>query len=212
MVRNSMAYPQMLQKKAPVARAVAVTVVLGTLLEIRVQEGEDGPQDPHPPSLTTRQKQGKLFEELDLSRLNSWPPELAEAAYWLLAKYHNIFSLEPTELCCTHSTKHMIKVTDDTPFKEQFRQIPPPLVEEVWSHLREMLESGAIWPSQSAWYNAIVLVRKKDSGLWFCIDFCYLNVHMKKDSYPLPRIQEALESLVSAGHFLCLDLNWGLGK
>ena len=73
------------------ARAVAVTVVLETLLEIRVQEGEDGPQDPHPPSLTTRQRQGKLFEELDLSGLNSWPPELAEAACQLLAKYHNVF-------------------------------------------------------------------------------------------------------------------------
>ena len=87
-------------------------------LEIRVQEGEDRPQDPHPSSLTTRQRQGKLFEELDLSGLNSWPPELAEAACQLLARYHNVFSLEPAELACTHSTKHTIKVTDDTPFKE----------------------------------------------------------------------------------------------
>ena len=116
------------------------------------------------------------------------------------------FSLEPIELGCTHSTEHTIKVTDDTPFKEQFRWIPLPLVEEVWSHLREMLESGAIQPSQSAWCNAVVLVRKKDSGLWFCIDFCHLNACTKKDSYPLLRIQEALESLVGAGHFSCLDL------
>ena len=72
-----------------------------------------------------------------------------------------------------------------------------------------MLESGAIWPSQNAWCNAIVLVRKKDGGLWFYIDFCHLNVHMKKDSYPLLRIQEALESLVGAGHFSCLDLKLG---
>ena len=76
------------------------------------------------------------------------------------------FSLEPVKLGCTHSTKHTIKVTDDTPFKEQFRQIPPPLVEEVQSHLREILESGAIQPSHSAW----------------CIDFCHLNAYMKKDS------------------------------
>ena len=55
----------------------------------------------------------------------------------------------------------------------------------------------------------LVLVRKKDGGLWFCINFCCLNVHMKKDSYPLPRIQEALESLVGAGHFSCLDLKLG---
>ena len=69
-----------------------------------------------------------------------------------------------------------------------------------------MLESGAIRPSQSARCNAVVLVWKKDGSLCFCIDFCCLNAHMKKDSYPLPRIQEALESLVGTGHFSCLDL------
>ena len=72
-----------------------------------------------------------------------------------------------------------------------------------------MLESGTIRPSQSAWCNVVVLVRKKDGGLQFCIDFHCLNAHAKKDSYPLVRIQEALESLVGAGHFSCLDLKLG---
>ena len=49
-----------------------------------------------------------------------------------------------------------------------------------------------------------MLVRKEDGGLCFFIDFCHLNAHMKEDSYPLLRIQEALESLVEA--FSCLDL------
>ena len=78
-------------------------------------------------------------------------------------------------------------------------------MEEICNHLREMLEPGTIWPSQSAWCNMVVLVRKKDGGLCFCIDLHHLNAHMKKDSYSLPRIQEALESLVGAGHFSCLD-------
>ena len=68
-----------------------------------------------------RQRHGKLFNELDLSGLDSWAPELADAACWLLAEYHDIFSLDPAELGCTHSTEHTIKVTDDTPFKERFR-------------------------------------------------------------------------------------------
>ena len=83
------------------------------------------------------------------------------------------------------------------------------MVEEVRNHLREMLESSAIRPSQSTWCNAVVLVRKKDGGLHFCIDFRYLNTHMKKDSYQLPQIQELLESLVGTGHFSCLDLKSG---
>ena len=42
--------------------------------------------------------------------------------------------------------------------------------------------------------------------VYFCIDFCHLTAHTKKDCYPLPRIQEALESLVGTSHFSCLDL------
>ena len=207
-VRKSTAYPQTLQKKILVARAVMVLPVPEPPMEAQFQEG-DKPQDPHTPKLTVRQRHGKLFDELDLSGLDSWPLELADAACWLLAEYHDMFSLDPVELGCTHSTKHMIKVTDDTPFKEQFRWIPSPLVEEVWNHLWEMLESGAIRPSQSVWCNTVILVRKKDGSLQLCINFCHLNTCMKKDSYPLPRIQEALERLVGAGHFTCLDLKLG---
>ena len=187
-VWNNTTYPQTLQKKTPVVRAMAVQPV---------------PDNPEPGSLpvwdevcpepeTIRQRHGRLFNELDLSGLDSWTSELAEKAHWLLAEYHNIFSLDPTELGCMHSTEHTIKVTDNTPFKEQFRQIPPLMVEEIRNHLREMLESGTIRPSQSAWCNAIILVRKKDGGLHFYIDFWCLNAHTKKDSYPLPHIQEAL--------------------
>ena len=198
-VQNNTTYPQTLQKKTPVARATAASPVPKPPESEGLWEGTNESPDFHTPRLTVRQRHGKLFAELDLSSLDSWTPELADAAHWLLAKYHNLFSLDPAELGCTHSTKHIIKVTDDTPFKEQFRCIPPPLVEEVRNHLKEMLESGTIRPSQSAWCNAVVLVQKKDSSLHFCIDFCRLNAHTKKDSYPLPRIQEALESLV--GHW-----------
>ena len=78
----------------------------------------DEPQDSHSPKLTVRQRHGKLFDELDLSGLDSWPLELADAAHQLLAKYNNMFSLDPAQLGCTHSTEYMIKVTDDTPFEE----------------------------------------------------------------------------------------------
>ena len=73
-----------------------------------------------------------------------------------------------------------------------------------------MLDSGVIHPSQSAWCNAVVLVQKEDGSLCFCRDVHHLNTHMNKDSYPLLRIQDALESLVGTGHFSCLDLKSGL--
>ena len=63
------------------------------------------------PKLTVKQRLEKLFEELDLTGLESCPPKLVASAQSLLAKYHNIFSLESSELGCTHSTEHVIKIT-----------------------------------------------------------------------------------------------------
>ena len=119
------------------------------------------------------------------------------------------FFLEPGELGCTGLVKHEIRVVDDEPFKERFWRIPPLLVDEVYAHVKEMLEVGAIQASQSPWCNAVVLVHKKDGGLHFCIDFCKLNARTKKGSYLLQQIQKAIESLVGAGCFSCLDLKVG---
>ena len=100
------------------ARSVVASPVPKPPEEVQLLEGADKPQDLHTPRLTVRERHGKLFDELDLSGLDSWAPELADAACWLLAEYHNVFSLDPVELGCTHSTEHTIKVMDDTPFKE----------------------------------------------------------------------------------------------
>ena len=101
-------------------------------------------------------------------------------------EYHDIFSLDKNEMGCMDAAEHIIELLDEEPFKERFRWVAPPLLDEVQEHLQEMLDGGAIWPSQSAWCNAVVLVQKKDGGLWFCIDFRRLNTRTKKDSYPMP--------------------------
>ena len=132
------------------ARAVPTLPVPEPPKSKSLQVRDDTYPDLQIPKLMIRQRRGKLFNELDLSGLVSWALELADAAYQLLAEYHDIFSLDPAELGCTHSMEHTIKVTDDTPFKEQFRQIPLQMVEEVRNHVKEMLESSAIRPSQSA--------------------------------------------------------------
>ena len=55
----------------------------------------------------------------------------------------------------------------------------------------------------------MVLVRKKDGSLQFCIDFYRLNTRTKKDAYPLLHMQETMESMVGSRHFSCMDLKSG---
>ena len=100
------------------ARAMAVQPVPETPKPDSLQVENEVCPDPKTPKLTIRQRCGKLFDELDLSSLDSWAPELADKACWLLVEYHDVFSLDPAELGCTHTTEHSIKVTDDTLFKE----------------------------------------------------------------------------------------------
>ena len=208
-VQNHTDYPQTLWKKMPVTRAIPAQLLAEAPGPGSLSVPDEACSDLPTLKLMIRQRRGKLFNELDLSGLDLWAPKLVDKACQLLSEYHDVFLLDTAEVGCTHSTEHTIKVTDDTPFKEHFRQIPPPMVEEVRNHLKEMLELGAIRSSQSAWCNAMVLVRKKDGGLHFCINFKHLNARTKKDSYLLPQIQEVLESLVDAGHFTCLDLKSG---
>ena len=122
---------------------------------------------------------------------------------------HNIFSLEQNEVGCTDTAEHVIELLDTEPFKERLWHIAPLLVEEVREHIQEMLDGGAICPSQSSWCNAVVLVWKKDGGLWFCIDYRRLNSWTKKDAYPLPRMQETMESMVGTQFFSTMDLKSG---
>ena len=117
-VWNNTAYLQTLQKKTFMARVVPTLPVPEPPESKSLQDRDDTNPDLQTPKLMVRKRHGKLFDELDLSRLDSWAPELMDAACWLIAKYHDVFSLDPEKLGCTHSTEHTIKVTDDTPFKE----------------------------------------------------------------------------------------------
>ena len=162
---------------------------------------------PEPLLVATQQE--KLLEKLNLDGLSSWTPRNAAVTRELVLTFHDIFALEDNELGCTSAIEHEIHITDSKPFKEWFRWIPPPLLEEVRTSLRDMLEVGAICHSQFPCCNMVVLVHKKDGSLCFCMDFCRLNVHTKKDSYLLPRIQEALKSMAGTGHFSMMDFKSG---
>lgn len=67
-----------------------------------------------------------------------------------------------------------------------------------------MLHAGMM-PSTSPWLSPVVLVRKKDNCVQFCVDYCNLNSITVTDCYPLPRIDELVDELCDTQVFSFLD-------
>ena len=80
---------------------------------------------------------------------------------------------------------------------------------EVARQLDEMQSRGVIQPSSSPWASPVVLVRKKDGSLRFCIDYRHLNLVTKPDVFPLPRLDDLLDQLGQSKFFSTLDLASG---
>ena len=191
------------------SRAITIPskVVVGRLQQARMVPDD---QSSKPKQDPTGGRGGSwILDQLNLEGLNSWTWEQQQSARDLLVDSADVFAKTDLDLGKCNIIKHAIKITDPQPFKEHYRRIPPHLYEEVKAHLQEMVEVGAIRKNFSPWASAVVLVRKKDGGLRFCIDLRKLNNRTVKDGYSLPRIEDTLDCLHGAVWFSTLDLKSG---
>ena len=147
----------------------------------------------------------ELFERAAVELL----PCQKDALYALLHDYADIFSQGPQDLGQTNLAKHRVDTGDATPLRQAPRRLPLLKREEAQKAIQDMHQQGLIEPSTSPWCSPIVLVKKKDGGLRFCVDYRRLNAVTRKDSYPLPRIDDTLEALSGMQLFSTLDLRSG---
>ena len=100
------------------------------------------------PKLGIKERQEILLAALEkdfgLGFLKEWQPKLAKKAVCLLLEFCHVFSFEPNEIGCTDTMEHVIEFLKDNPFKEWFKHIAPPLMDEVCQYIQEMLDSSAI--------------------------------------------------------------------
>lgn len=127
----------------------------------------------------------------------------------LITEFSDIFSKSDTDVGTTDRVKHRIDLEDTTPFKQRYRRIPPSVIEEVRTHLQELLASGVIRPSHSTSSSNVVLMRKHDGALRLCVDYRQLNSRTIKDNNTLPRIDDKLDSLIGNKYFTVLDMKSG---
>ena len=79
----------------------------------------------------------------------------------------------------------------------------------IAEEIQKMLHAGVIEPATSEWASPVVLVSKKDGSLRFCVDYRRLNAKTLTDAYPLPRMDDCIDSLGDAVVFTTLDCNSG---
>lgn len=146
----------------------------------------------------------------DLEHLNGLSDKHRQDILEMLNRNIDAISLHEFDLGLARGYKHTIKLEHGArPFRIPYRRIPPCMWEEVRDHIQKMLASGVIEPSTSSFASPIVLVRKKDNSLRFCVDYRRLNSVTIKDAHGLPRPQDIFDRLANAKWFSSLDLKSG---
>ena len=96
-------------------------------------------------------------------------------------------------------------MTSDQPVQKKYLSLPRPFYPEVKAILRTCLTEVFFRKSTSPFSISVVCVRKRDGGMRLCIDYRELNKKTVPDRHPIPRIQEALDSLGGKSWFSVLD-------
>ena len=115
----------------------------------------------------------------------------------LFQEFSDVFSQREDDLGSTPLLEHTIE-THGPPLRQPYRRQNPAVRREEMAQVQQMLASNVIRPSNSPWASPVVMVRKKDGSLRFCVDLRQLNATTVKDAHPLPRIDDLLDALHGA--------------
>jgi len=108
------------------------------------------------------------------------------------------------------ATEHLIDLKPGSkPVRLNPYRMSPRTRELIKAQVDRMLKLEVIEPSQSEWTSPLVLIPKPDGSPRFCIDYRQLNERTVRDSYPLPRMDDCLDSLGDAQFFSTLVCNAG---
>ena len=140
------------------------------------------------------------FEENDLDS------SVARDLRTLVTSHQDTSAKASTDLGFCSVLKHDIDTGDARPIKQSPRRPPLAARDAEDEILNEMLQTGVIEPSTSPWASPVYLVKKKDGTYRFCVDYRKLNAVSKRDAFPVPDIQDALDHLPDSKYLTTFDL------
>ena len=127
----------------------------------------------------------------------------------MLIDYQDVFSKNEEDLGLTHLNEHCIDTQGAKPIKQPFRCTPMAFQNEEKAVIDKFKKQGVIRESHSPWASPILLVRKKDNSVRPVVDFRALNKLCKFDAFPIPKVDDCLDSLSGAKIFSTVEMTSG---
>ena len=144
--------------------------------------------------------------EMVLAAGESLTQEEQQQLFLVALEFEDIFALQSNDFGRTSKIRHSINTGDHQPIRQPVWRMPPYRREEARKLLTEMQAKDVIQRSSSPWASPIVLVGKKDGSVRFCVDYRKVNGITRKDAYPLPHVDDTLDTLSGSKWFTTLDL------
>jgi hypothetical protein len=152
----------------------------------------------------------EMVEDLwSIQRRKDLTLEQRKALTQLPSQFQDAFLWKNQRLGYTDLVTHHIHTGDQPPIKQKAYRLSHRERDLICKEVQQILEDGIIEESESPWVSCPVITKKKDGGDRFCIDLRKVNAATKKDSYPLPRIDDLMDEIGKAKWFSLLDLKWG---
>lgn len=119
------------------------------------------------------------------------------------------FSKNEADLGLTTLVQHEIDTGDSRPVKQPPRRVPLAFADEERKVVQQMETQGIVRKSSSPWASPIVLVKKENGKTRCCIDYRRMNIVNRQDAFPLPRVQDCLDTVRGSIYFSTFDLTSG---
>jgi hypothetical protein len=115
-----------------------------------------------------------------------------------ITKFQDLFATKSGDYGRKDTVYHRTDIGDAHSIRQPPRRLPLSKQAEVNGMLEDMKRRGVTEESNSPWSPPVVLVRKKNGDLRFCVGYRRLNDVTKKDCFPLPRIDDTFDTLAGS--------------
>ena len=144
---------------------------------------------------------------IDLSKADLTASEKSDLLQFL-GRYRDVFATNLSELGEVTDFQHRIETGDAPPQRQRFYRTTPQIKTEIEKQVNELLDNDLIEESSSPWTSPVVMVKKKTGEYRFAVDYRKLNSVTHHTSFPLPRIDDLLDTIAAAKakYFTTLDM------